>query len=206
MPGSSLDPSSRKDELHLSGSVLGVVPLSCKEKPGRRMISPQGRHPRVRADVIGLTPTLNSTGHKISVAGLRTINHKSVIRSFAGLLKADAGTRTPDPFITSEVLYQLSYVGACRGFPDLPALRPDFGLRGGCKILVGRCLGKRSRRRWRLLARGELVGEVQHWLRQLGVDDTYGWRARSAGHDLAPALPALVSDRGRHACRVGITG
>ena len=26
--------------------------------------------------------------------------------------KADAGTRTPDPFITSEVLYQLSYVGA----------------------------------------------------------------------------------------------
>jgi hypothetical protein len=27
--------------------------------------------------------------------------------------QADAGTRTPDPFITSEVLYQLSYVGAC---------------------------------------------------------------------------------------------
>ena len=26
--------------------------------------------------------------------------------------EADAGTRTPDPFITSEVLYQLSYVGA----------------------------------------------------------------------------------------------
>jgi hypothetical protein len=25
--------------------------------------------------------------------------------------EADAGTRTPDPFITSEVLYQLSYVG-----------------------------------------------------------------------------------------------
>jgi hypothetical protein len=34
--------------------------------------------------------------------------------------KADAGTRTPDPFITSEVLYQLSYVGtfpANRTFP-----------------------------------------------------------------------------------------
>jgi hypothetical protein len=28
------------------------------------------------------------------------------------LCEADAGTRTPDPFITSEVLYQLSYVGA----------------------------------------------------------------------------------------------
>src|SRR4029078_6802567 len=29
--------------------------------------------------------------------------------------RADAGTRTPDPFITSEVLYQLSYVGGLRG-------------------------------------------------------------------------------------------
>ena len=28
--------------------------------------------------------------------------------------KADAGIRTPDPFITSEVLYQLSYVGLRR--------------------------------------------------------------------------------------------
>jgi hypothetical protein len=27
------------------------------------------------------------------------------------LSEADGGTRTPDPFITSEVLYQLSYVG-----------------------------------------------------------------------------------------------
>ena len=27
-------------------------------------------------------------------------------------VEADGGTRTPDPFITSEVLYQLSYVGA----------------------------------------------------------------------------------------------
>ena len=32
-----------------------------------------------------------------------------------GLWEADAGTRTPDPFITSEVLYQLSYVGLGRG-------------------------------------------------------------------------------------------
>jgi hypothetical protein len=28
--------------------------------------------------------------------------------------RADGGTRTPDPFITSEVLYQLSYVGRDR--------------------------------------------------------------------------------------------
>jgi hypothetical protein len=27
--------------------------------------------------------------------------------------EADAGTRTPDPIITSDVLYQLSYVGVC---------------------------------------------------------------------------------------------
>jgi hypothetical protein len=31
-----------------------------------------------------------------------------------GFCEADAGTRTPDPFITSEVLYQLSYVGVRR--------------------------------------------------------------------------------------------
>ncbi len=31
--------------------------------------------------------------------------------------EADAGTRTPDPFITSEVLYQLSYVGVCTTLP-----------------------------------------------------------------------------------------
>jgi hypothetical protein len=30
----------------------------------------------------------------------------------ASMLEADARTRTGDPFITSEVLYQLSYVGA----------------------------------------------------------------------------------------------
>jgi hypothetical protein len=28
------------------------------------------------------------------------------------LSQADAGTRTPDPLLTMEVLYQLSYVGA----------------------------------------------------------------------------------------------
>ena len=33
-------------------------------------------------------------------------------RLCAAISRADAGTRTPDPFITNEVLYQLSYVGA----------------------------------------------------------------------------------------------
>ena len=35
--------------------------------------------------------------------------------------RADAGTRTPDPFITSEVLYQLSYVGARKDASDASA-------------------------------------------------------------------------------------
>src|SRR3954467_1746187 len=33
-------------------------------------------------------------------------------RTSSGSCEADARTRTADPFITSEVLYQLSYVGA----------------------------------------------------------------------------------------------
>jgi hypothetical protein len=32
-------------------------------------------------------------------------------RSRAAIRRADGGTRTPDPIITSDVLYQLSYVG-----------------------------------------------------------------------------------------------
>ena len=39
-------------------------------------------------------------------------------------VEADGGTRTPDPFITSEVLCQLSYVGIGRKLPakhEVPA-------------------------------------------------------------------------------------
>ena len=36
-------------------------------------------------------------------------------RNPASILEADARTRTADPFITSEVLYQLSYVGGAVG-------------------------------------------------------------------------------------------
>ena len=43
--------------------------------------------------------------------------HGSAVNSLdagetGSFLRADAGTRTPDPIITSDVLYQLSYVGA----------------------------------------------------------------------------------------------
>ena len=55
------------------------------------------------------------------------------------LPQADAGTRTPDPFITSEVLYQLSYVGVCRDFLDSPHSRRRLVQRGCSKIEVGRC-------------------------------------------------------------------
>jgi len=47
--------------------------------------------------------------------------------------------QTGDAYVTSEVLYQLSYVGVCSDFPDSPAPGPDFGLRWGCRIMVGRC-------------------------------------------------------------------
>ena len=53
--------------------------------------------------------------------------------------RADAGTRTPDPFITSEVLYQLSYVGVERPvYPGLGASVPFVGRSGSSLRLSGR--------------------------------------------------------------------
>ncbi len=49
--------------------------------------------------------------------------------------EADAGTRTRDPFITSEVLYQLSYVGVYRDFPDSPTPVPGFQAAPGLQNL-----------------------------------------------------------------------
>lgn len=68
----------------------------------------------------------------------KPISRKSGFSDFQGF-RADGETRTPDPFITSEVLYQLSYVGVCRDLPDPPTRRPEFR---GCKVLVGRCLAQ----------------------------------------------------------------
>ncbi len=53
-------------------------------------------------------------GHLMDTAGLRStpalrVEQTRFSRNF--FLEADARTRTGDPFITSEVLYQLSYVG-----------------------------------------------------------------------------------------------
>jgi hypothetical protein len=41
----------------------------------------------------------------------RSLLDKEGARDFQAFYEADARTRTGDPFITSEVLYQLSYVG-----------------------------------------------------------------------------------------------
>jgi hypothetical protein len=54
-------------------------------------------------------------------------------------VRADAGTRTPDPFITSEVLYQLSYVGVCRAFAILPGLGVGSGPSRGRRLAGCRC-------------------------------------------------------------------
>ena len=53
--------------------------------------------------------------------------------------RADARTRTGDPFITSEVLYQLSYVGVCTDFLDFGPPLPPLVLQRCCKISVGLC-------------------------------------------------------------------
>ena len=45
-----------------------------------------------------------------------------LITTFGAGNEADAGTRTPDPIITSDVLYQLSYVGVSR-----PRIAVDLG-------------------------------------------------------------------------------
>jgi hypothetical protein len=53
-------------------------------------------------------------------------------------MKADARTRTGDPFITSEVLYQLSYVGVGRGqfTPATPLLIRPSALAGEPAVAV----------------------------------------------------------------------
>ena len=43
----------------------------------------------------------------------RTLMHgRACSPRWTSIAKADAGIRTPDPFLTMEVLYRLSYVGA----------------------------------------------------------------------------------------------
>src|ERR1039458_1338112 len=70
----------------------------------------------------GMDPSLRT------LLGLRQRAHENVCKS-STFQRADARTRTGDPFITSEALYQLSYVG---GFPtaSLATLRALKGAPG----------------------------------------------------------------------------
>jgi hypothetical protein len=68
--------------------------------------------------------------------------------------RADGGTRTPDPFITSEVLYQLSYVGA----PG--ALIVATVLRYGSAATSGRPAARPATRMSTQSARKTITGRV----------------------------------------------
>ena len=65
-----------------------------------------------------LTPPHGQSCHchcRRSLGSQQASNRDQSACSAGALSRADAGTRTPDPFITSEVLCQLSYVGAASG-------------------------------------------------------------------------------------------
>ncbi len=61
--------------------------------------------------------------------------------------QADAGTRTPDPFITSEVLYQLSYVGEMSYKSTRLSARRNACRRASPRHLVKRRCGELRTRR-----------------------------------------------------------
>jgi len=68
------------------------------------------RGERLPGVAAGLLEPLPDVGG--DVAGVERVElhrHGRICRSS---LRADAGTRTPDPLLTMEVLYRLSYVGA----------------------------------------------------------------------------------------------
>ena len=89
--------------------------------------------------------------------------------NYRQFLRADARTRTGDPFITSEVLYQLSYVGVCRASPGI----------GGLGCAISGC--PEAAKSWLAAARGSLA-------------DARGarWTARRS----APSSRASTIDRG----------
>jgi hypothetical protein len=59
----------------------------------------------------------------------------SVWAEKACLSQADARTRTGDPIITSDVLYQLSYVGGAPQVSAFPAARPESEEQGAARPL-----------------------------------------------------------------------
>jgi hypothetical protein len=108
------------------------------DRLGQRLIPPghfhPGRGPHMRAP--------SETSGELTGRGMDVPPHFeptqgrciNMVISSENTLEADAGTRTRDPFITSEVLYQLSYVGVCRDFLDLAPPLPGLVLQRCCKI------------------------------------------------------------------------
>jgi hypothetical protein len=92
----------------------------------RRALESCARGPPGRAG----TELVRSSGHASGHASGSLTSGLTEVRHLQRCCQADAGTRTPDPFITSEVLYQLSYVGVLAlqcGFGQqwLELVRPD---------------------------------------------------------------------------------
>ena len=97
--------------------ALGASPVRSRGRPAPPLAT--------RGGGVSLSLQIASIGRLPSnEAGLRHGENRAVT---GGLPRADARTRTGDPFITSEVLYQLSYVGVCRAFPDYRSRLRHFG-------------------------------------------------------------------------------
>ena len=98
--------SSRTDPRTVGGHEQ--CPPTAQQREGRSAVPAPSKADRTRLP-----------GYRLRVSGRST--HSPVLAQEARdtgvctvVLEADARTRTADPFITSEVLYQLSYVGAPR--------------------------------------------------------------------------------------------
>ena len=85
----------------------GGAPLSAREQPAVPMTVEQ-----MRAVKSYTSPLRRPVGTTRPIAGAKPSEGRS-LRDERG--RADERIRTADPFITSEVLYQLSYVGVLRG-------------------------------------------------------------------------------------------
>jgi hypothetical protein len=116
---------AREHQVVITGEALALAE-SCKRRGyvGRERHGPDFagfRHPwtfrarrkmpcnRISALRRLLDSSRSSPASQVSISAVVM----SSSRLDSAVLKADARTRTGDPFITSEVLYQLSYVGKC---------------------------------------------------------------------------------------------
>src|SRR3954447_25895764 len=143
------------------------------------------RHPAAPADTAkaGKRPAQEPAHLQKRPAARRgfSLQFMAVYRPFGG---ADARIRTADPFITSEVLYQLSYVGeaptvAARGVAEGPPARvasadpaarqttPERGVRSRGRAVACRLPPPRSRMPPRVLSQCVQGAPVQRHRRRL---------------------------------------